>query len=423
MFDRFFKLPRTMTRHENGPWVEERRRYLAHCAALQMKCSSLRQIAIYTLIIAETLRLAERPGALVTRAEIEAGADRYVRLSKRRCQPGRSKSLKGGHLRNSFRWHATRWLKFLGRLRTPPPAPRPYANLVAEFRDYLLRERGLAPSTIAVRSRTLQAFLDEIDEAGLSLNRLTVAQVNDLLVKEVHEHKYARHTIKTWATAIRAFLRFAERRGHCRRGMTAGIKSPHLYRHEGLPLGPSWDDVKKLLAATEGDCPIDIRDRAMLMLLAVYGLRGGEVTALRLEDFDWKQELLHVPHGKRMKPRAYPLCRSVGDAVLRYLREVRPRTHHRRIFLITVAPFSPLTDSALRAVVSFRLHALGLTLSHYGTHMLRHACASHLLSQGHSLKEIGDHLGHQSPQSTRVYAKVDLLALRSVGDFGLEGVL
>ena len=423
MFDRFFKMPRTVTRQENGPWVEERRRYLAHCAALQMKCCSLQQIATYTLMIAQTLRLAERPEAMVTLTEIEAGADRCVWLLNRRRQSGRSKTLKGDGLRNNFRWHATRWLKFLGRLQMPTPGPRPYANLVTEFRDYMLRERGLAPSTIAARSHTLQAFLGEIDEAGLSLSRLTVAQVNDLLVKKVHEHNYARRTIKSWATAIREFLRFAERRGHCQRGMADGIKSPHLYRHEGLPIGPSWDDVKRLLAATEGDCPIDIRNRAMLMLLAVYGLRGGEVTALRLEDFDWKQELLRVPLGKRMKPRAYPLCRSVGDAVLRYLREVRPRTHHRRIFLITVAPFSPMTDSALRSVVSFRLHALGLTLPHYGTHMLRHACASHLLSQGHSLKEIGDHLGHQSPQSTRIYAKVDLVALRKVGDFGLEGVL
>jgi integrase len=181
--------------------------------------------------------------------------------------------------------------------------------------------------------------------------------------------------------------------------------------------------VKRLLAAADGDRSTDIRDRALLLLLAVYGLRAGEVRALRLEDFDWKQELLHVPHGKRQKPRTYPLCHSVGDAVLRYLREVRPRTDHREVFLTLRAPFPPISHGCLSHVVGDRLRALGLTLPHYGPHALRHACATHLLSQGLSLKEIGDHLGHRSPEATRVYAKVDLAALRCVGDLGLVRVL
>ena len=135
---------------------------------------------------------------------------------------------------------------------------------------------------------------------------------------------------------------------------------------------------------------------AMLMLLAVYGLRAGEVTALRLKDFDWEREILSVSHGKSQRPRIYPLCRPVGDAVLRYLREVRHRSDRREVFLTVVAPFRPLTVAALGRMVRRRFHALGLTLPHYGPHALRHACATHLLAQGLSLKEIGDHLGHRS---------------------------
>ena len=185
MFDRLFHPARGLAAQQNGPLAEERCRYLTHCAALQMTRGALRVIAIYTLIIAKTLRLAERPGELVTRAEIEAGADRYVRLSNRRRNPRRPEKRKGGYLWQSFRGYALRWLTFLGRLLTPTPAPRPYAKQVTDFEEYLLQERGLASSTIDVRSRTLQRFLDEIDEAGLSLKALTVAQVNDLLVKKV----------------------------------------------------------------------------------------------------------------------------------------------------------------------------------------------------------------------------------------------
>jgi integrase/recombinase XerD len=205
-------------------------------------------------------------------------------------------------------------------------------------------------------------------------------------------------------------------------GLAAAIIAPRRYQHEGLPIGPSWDDVKRLLAAVAGDQPADIRDRALLMLLAVYGLRAGEVTALYLKDFDWEREMLCIPHGKSQRPRTYPLCRPVGDAVLRYLREVRPRSDRREVFLTLVAPFRPLTANSLGRAVYRRFRALGLTLPHYGAHMLRHACASHLLSQGLSLKEIGDHLGHSDPDVTRIYAKVDLAALRAVGDVPLEGL-
>ena len=181
--------------------------------------------------------------------------------------------------------------------------------------------------------------------------------------------------------------------------------------------------MNRLLAAAQSDYPVDIRDRALLLLLAVYGLRAGEVAALRLDDFDWEREMLTVPHGKRQRPRTYPLCRPVGDAVLRYLQKVRPRSDRREMFITLLAPFRPLHSKSVGGMVSRRLHSLGLTLPHYGSHVLRHACATHLLAQGLSLKEIGDHLGHQSPEATRIYAKVDLASLRMVGDFTLEGLL
>ena len=141
-----------------------------------------------------------------------------------------------------------------------------------------------------------------------------------------------------------------------------------------------------------------------------------------LEDFDWQREVLTVRHGKRQRPRLYPLCRAVGDAVLRYLQQVRPKSVRREVFLKLRAPFGPLSCCLLGHLVRQRLRALGGTWAHSGPHALRHACATHLLEQGLSLKEIGDHLGHQCPETTRLYAKVDLVGLRAVGDFDLEGL-
>ncbi len=423
MFDQLFTTPRGLTPQQNGPLAEERRCYLAHCAALQMTLGSLRMIAVYSLIVAKTLRLAERPREFITRAEIEAGATRYVRMSNRRRHPKEPEKLKGGYLWYNFKTYATRWLKFMGRLHSPSPHPQPDAEPIARFEQYMRRERGLSPETIAYSTRTIQQFFKDVHEAGLRLKTLTVAQVNDLLSKKFQDGSYTRKTIRRWAGVLRPFFRFAGARGLCRPGLANGVATPRVYQHEDLPIGPSWDDVKRLLAVAEGDRPTDVRDRTILMLLAVYGLRGGEVRALRLEDFDWQQEVLVVRLGKQKKARTYPLCRSVGDAVLRYLREVRPRTEHREVFLTRVAPFRPLGRGGLKSIARNRLLALGLKLPHYGSHVLRHACATHLLAQGLSLKEIGDHLGHRSPQTTRIYAKVDLNSLRTVGDFELEGLV
>jgi site-specific recombinase XerD len=181
--------------------------------------------------------------------------------------------------------------------------------------------------------------------------------------------------------------------------------------------------VQHLIASAENNRPTDIRDRAILMLLAVYGLRSAEVRCLKLEDLDWEKELVRITRPKQLKTQMYPLSHIVGEAIVRYLKEVRPRSLYRELFLTLQAPIQPLSRSGLWNVVSRRLQSLSPSIKHRGPHSLRHACASHLLAQGLSLKEIGDHLGHRSPNATRVYAKVDIAGLREVADFPLGGLL
>ncbi len=418
MFEQLFKGTHALARQQNGPLAEERQRYLFHCAEQHMAPKTLHDIAFYILAAADTLRLAERPDDFITPDEIKAAADRRA---NRHSDPSLQQTVSASWRR--FTCCATRWLSFLGRLQPPTPPPPPYAEQLTKFADYMRLERGLSPRTIEGRCHALREFLARLTKAGLRLDTLTVAQVDDILVRKVQEDGYARVSVRSYAYWLRAFFRYAEGCAWCRPGLAAAIMAPRVFREEAIPAGPSWEDVKRMLAATQGNHPSDIRARAALLLLAVYGLRAGEVVGLRLEDFDWEREVLTVHRGKRQRPRIYPLCRSVGDAVLRYLREVRPRSTRRELLLNLRAPFGPLSCAGLGFVVRPRLRALGVSLPHYGPHALRHACATHLLEQGLSLKEIGDHLGHQSPETTRLYAKVDLLGLRTVGDFDLEGLL
>ena len=416
MFEQFCDQPAALARHRAGPLVQERLAYLSHLAGQGMCIRSLQHAACYLLVVAEYLRLADRPNEAIGHEEIERQAVRWAnRRSSRMMNRG------GGRAsRKVFRCQATNWLKFLGRFKQQPTLVDPYDAMIAEFAIYMNKERGLSPTTVHDRCRFVRRYLDHLGATDGSLREITITQIDAALLKLI-TGGYAPMAVATYANHLRAFFRFAGMRGWCRIGLADAIRGPRIFTHTSLPSGPTWDDVRRLLASTEGDRPMDIRDRAILMLLAVYGLRAGEVTHLRLDDIDWGQERIFVTSFKTRNRRAYPLSRPVGHAILRYLKDVRPRSAHRDIFLSIRSPIQPVRE--LWALVSRRLRRLGLSLPHFGPHTLRHACASHLLTQGLSLKEIGSHLGHHDPASTRIYAKVDLSGLRAVADFDLEGLL
>jgi len=415
MFTQIFKCSRTIERHLAGPLVEPRLRYLTHYAEQGAALDTLQQIADSLLVIAEQMNLS--PEGEVRREEIIAAADRWAGRQPRHPSMTHTK-----YSRSRFISVATYWLEFLGRLAPIASPPRPYAHLVTKFADYLSGEKGLAPLTIKTECWHVEHFLHHLYAQHQSLDELAIKDIDEALILKRSQVR-AVATVRLYSSSIRAFLRLAEAQGWCAPGLAAAMLSPRVFRQKMLPVGPSWEEAQRLLATTEGDQPKNIRDRAILMLLLIYGLRSGEVCALRLEDLDWERELIHVPRGKQRSTQCYPLTSTVGEAILRYLKEARPRSTHREIFLSMRAPIHPLVPESLYRVVRNRLHPLDDSLRHYGPHMLRHSCATHLLAAGYSLKEIGDHLGHRDPEATRIYAKVDVSGLRQVADFSLKGVL
>jgi integrase/recombinase XerD len=188
-------------------------------------------------------------------------------------------------------------------------------------------------------------------------------------------------------------------------------------------MGPTWDEIGRMIAKTAGDEPIHLRDHAILQLLCVYGLRSGEVRRLTIDDFDWQHTQIHIVRSKSAQQQTLPLEPSVGNAVARYLRHGRPTTSKTRIVFLTVrAPHRPLSTAGLYDVVNRYLSEANLPSKGRGPHGLRHACARHLVESGRSFKEVGDHLGHRSPEATRIYAKVDLTSLRRVALSDLGGL-
>jgi site-specific recombinase XerD len=418
MFDQLFSRSGALTRQLSAPLVDERRQYLAQCAAHGTSKCILRVKARLLLSIAEYLRLAERPNHTITLLEIKKAASRWSRHN----WPSRE-SLHAKRSREYFMAQAAKWLTFLNRLQSPPKPITVYDQMLAEFRSFMEEDRGLSPATIKGCCSAVRPFLIRLLDRRRSLQTITVSDVDSLLAEKVNEEHYARRSVRDYASSLRSFFRYAEMRGWCHVSIAASIMAPRVFQQETLPSGPTWDVVQEIVSATVGDHPIAIRDHAILMLLAVYGVRSGEVTRLQLSDIDWQRETITFTRSKMAGSHSFPLRPSVGAAIIRYLKEVRPKSSHRQVFLTKRAPIGPLSGGAMWAVVSRQLRKRVPSLKHHGPHSLRHACATRLINQGLSLKEIGDHLGHRDVDATRIYAKVDLVRLREVANFDLGELL
>lgn len=418
MFDQLFVRSEALTRQLSAPLVEERRQYLTHSAVQGMAKSTLEAKARLLLSIAEYLRLGERPSDTITLSEIKKAATRWSNHNWPLPQSSHAK-----RSREYFMAQAADWLTFLNRLQTAPKPVTICDQMLAEFRRFMEEDRSLSPATVQSRCSSVRTFLVQLLDGRRSLETITVSDVDSLLAHKVNKDHYARVSVRDYASSLRAFFRYAEMRGWCPVGIAASIMAPRVFQQETLPSGPTWDVVQEIVDATAGDRPIAIRDHAILMLLAVYGVRSGEVARLRLTDIDWQEETITFTRSKIAGRHSFPLRPSVGAAIIRYLKEVRPKSTHRQVFLTVRAPVCPLSNGARWAVVSRQLRKRAPSLKHHGPHSLRHACATRLINQGASLKEIGDHLGHRDVEATRIYAKVDLVRLREVANFDLGELL
>jgi integrase/recombinase XerD len=413
MFEKLFQYPSVLVRHREGPAAEERRRFLLHRANEGAAPATLLRTARELLVIAKNIDIS----APLTGQDLEAAARKWARHQQRRHRsrgPRWSKEL--------FLQVGTSWLRFLDRLQKPAFPPFPFAHLIRDFDQYMRAERGLSEATIRNRCWHVQQFLGWLIKQNRSLAEVSVGDV-DAFLSGKGTQDWGRVSVATSAQALRAFFRHAGLQGWCANTIAAGINGPRVFKHETLPVGPAWADVQRIIASTDGNRCRDIRDRAILMLFATYGFRASEVAGLQLEQLKWEREVIAILRPKQRRTQEYPLIQSVGEAIIRYLQQVRPRCSHREIFLTLKSPFRRLSPGALYHLVRSRLSALQIESLHRGPHSLRHACAGHLVAEKFSLKEVGDHLGHRSAFATRTYAKVDMHGLREVANFDLGGLL
>lgn len=292
-------------------------------------------------------------------------------------------------------------------------ARTPFDRRAGRFFAYLVEERGLRPASIHHYKHHLGPFAAYLDRIGCHDIPAISPPILGSFIAESAGY-LCPTSVRDRCGVLRVFLRYLHRERLIAKDLSECVEMSRSYRLSSVPRSISWDDVRRMLEAVERRTVAGRRDYAILVLLVSYGLRGCEVAAMTLDDVDWKRERIRVPERKAGHSTGYPLSPTVGAAVLDYLQHGRPKTTERRIFLRVLAPQGPLTASAISGRVAYYLHRAGINVPRAGSHTLRHTCVQRLVDADFPFKVIGDYVGHRMPESTDIYAKVAVEALREV---------
>ncbi len=302
---------------------------------------------------------------------------------------------------------------YLDDFRTFTPA---YQTLLNEYREWMKRYCNTALTTLKLRTGHLTRFFDWLDSDSPleKLSTLSPDEIQTFFLNYCKPRGYASR--RSMQAALRTFLRFCFVRGYLKQELDGVVPTLRTYKLSGLPRGIEHEEAQKLLDTINRSTEAGRRDYAILQLLYTYGVRGGQVRALQLDDINWEQSQICFLAQKNGKESRLPLTEDVGNSLLDYLQYVRPKVPYPEVFITLRAPYGPLRhSSSLYEIVARHMRRGNIKSPTYGTHTFRHCFASRMLQKGHSLKFIADMIGHRSLQTTFIYTKVDFIKLKDVG--------
>jgi integrase/recombinase XerD len=332
------------------------------------------------------------------------------RFARHRCRLG---DRRGTHVSVRYVRRVRRFVEFLGKrgivqqqaMRAVPALDR----RVVKFQDWLRHHRGITERTIDRHGRMVMRLLPAL---GNKPHGWDAHLLGEVIMAEAK--KTSRSHVKAMAMALRGYLRFLSAHGLCRAGLEHAVPTIPEWRLSTLPRYIGAAQVERLIATCDLATPTDLRDRAILLLLARLGLRAGDVVSLCLGDIDWQQATLSV-RGKGRRETRLPLPQDAGDAVLRYLEGARPRVGSDRVFFMLNAPIRPLTSSAVVTnIVRRAVCKAGIDAPIKGANLLRHSAATAMLRGGATLDMVGAVLRHRSRDMTSHYAKIDVTMLQHI---------
>jgi integrase/recombinase XerD len=317
--------------------------------------------------------------------------------------------------KKSVRRHASAGRLFVRYLReegtlpylSPPPTQAERWPIIAVFRAWAREQRGMANTTLDLWERPI---IDLLKTLGDDPQTYTAAALRDFMLERAKRYRIGR--LKTYAVALRGYLRFLIATGRCPIGREYAIPSIADWKLATIPRYLVAADIDRVIAACGGKRRL--RDRAIVLLLVRLGLRAGEVANLKISDIDWARGRIAICAVKSRRAEWLPLTQEVGDAIVAYLEDARPRHRSGRLFLTEFAPISPITRITIKCLVARALTRAGVASAHRGAHVLRHSAATAMLRSGVSLAGVSTVLRHRSADMTMHYAKVDLDLLTEI---------
>jgi site-specific recombinase XerD len=293
-----------------------------------------------------------------------------------------------------------------------PPAMQ---NTLCDYEQYCKDRLHLQPSTLRLRTTELTIFLDFLhSRKARTLGEIQAADLSEFVSSLDHLQP---KTVARALSDVRSFLQFLTMRGILRKDLSADLPTIRVPKDATIP--SVWDHelIVRLLGAVDRSSAKGKRDYAILLLACRLGLRAGDIRTLKLEDLRWENSTIEITQAKTGTPLSLPLTNEVGEALIDYLKSGRPQTTHREVFLKVKPPFDPFTGNNLYHIVTYWRLLSGIIFrssQKRGIHSLRHTLATRLLEKGTPFTTIAEILGHTSLESTRIYAKADVEALRGV---------
>jgi len=396
-------------RQLKAPLLPQREEYLRHLTALGRKQRVVSESAV---AITHIIRLTEFGGSdRVSEEDISTAANLWIEEMRQNSR------FPSGTSARSFKSTARSFFRFLGVYGTRQQPPW-FEACLSHFAIHMSREH--LPSTVRSSQYTTRGFLRWVASRRSDLSSITIDDVDDFMSFK-RSAGWRPRTFVGLCRDLRSFFRFTEGQGWTDRDLGHAIKAPWFRASRDVPKGPSWNQVRRRIAVLDGTNPSHCRGKAILLLAAIYGLRTCEIGRLTLEDFDWYNEVMTVRRAKRGRLQQFPIQFEVGEAIIRYLMDVRPACQSRNVFITIQTPYRPVTN--LGPTIRRLLNATSIFQRPYGLHALRHACATELLRKGTSLRGIADFLGHRDLRAVSIYAHCDVRVLRKVADMSLKGVL
>jgi site-specific recombinase XerD len=290
-----------------------------------------------------------------------------------------------------------------------------YQPLLDAYLQWMRHYQHASEGTLEVRSHSMTQFLQWLGTEATpeGLFRLTAERIEKFFLSYAQSMgRSARHSMQS---ALRSFLRFCLHQGYIERPLDLAVPTLRTYKLATVPRGLSDTQAQQILRCIHRNSHAGRRDYAMVQLLYTYGVRGGQLRALRLEDIDWAKNEILFKASKHGKDSRLPLTAQVGEPLLNYLQHGRPCSSYPHVFLTCRAPYHPFAHSnSVSAIVERHIRAARIEISSKGAHAFRHCFATRMLHQGHSLKAIADLLGHRHLGTTFIYTKVNFNALKQV---------